>query len=490
MFSGLFCIGATIVHLLRLACIALTVTVFCCVPCALAGSPAHPLQTGFNLSTFGSGSDTSLAFARARAAGTTVVRLNVTWDSVAPTSPPDGFEARNPNDPSYNWSKIDGLVRQAVLHHLQPLVTIYDAPVWAEKGPGDLSSGALRVDPAAFGDFARAAATRFDGAHGLPWVRYWQAWNEPNITLMLSPQFVDGQAVAPALYRSMLNAFAPAVHSAHRGNVVVAAGLSPFTLKAGSIVTNGPMRFMRDLLCMSRGARPKPTCATRVVFDVWDHHPYTSGNAMHKATNPDDVSLGDLPKMSALLDAAYRAGHIVSPTRPAFWVTEWSWDSNPPDPAGVPLALDARWTAEALYQMWLGGVDWAMWLSLRDQPYPASPYQGGLYSLGPGGLATDKPKPGLTAFTFPFVAYIRGAGVYVWARTPWGRPANVVVERRRGSAWQRLAVIRTDRYGVASSTIQGTFAKSDLLRAHIASARSLSFSLTQPPDRLVNPFGS
>jgi hypothetical protein len=171
-------------------------------------------------------------------------------------------------------------------------------------------------------------------------------------------------------------------------------------------------------------------------------------------------------------------------------VTEFSWDTNPPDPAGVPLKLHARWTAEALYQMWSAGVDTAIWLALRDEPLSASFIQGGLYLRGSGGLATDKPKPALTAFAFPFVAYVRDKGVYVWARTPWGRPANVVVERRRGSTWQRLAVVRTDRFGIISTTIQGTFAKSDVLRADTASARSLPFSLTQPPDRLVTPFGS
>jgi hypothetical protein len=480
------CFGATIVRVLRFACIALVVT-FCSAASVRAAPPAHPLQTGLNLLSFGS--DTSLAFAQAQAAGTTVVRLQLVWASVAPSSPPAGFEARNADDPSYDWSSIDGLVRQAVSHHLQPLVTIDRAPVWAEKGPGDLSTGGVRVDPVAFSDFTRAAATRYDGAHGLPRVRYWQAWNEPNISINLSPQFVAGRPAAPALYRPMLNGFAAAVHTAHRGNVVVAAGLSPFGSRGGAIVADAPMEFMRDLLCMSRGTHPKATCTKHAAFDVWDHHPYTSGNATHKATRPDDVSLGDLPKMTALLDAAYAAGHIASPTRPRFWVTEFSWDTNPPDPAGVPLKLHARWTAEALYQMWNAGVETAIWLALRDEPLSASFIQGGLYFRGSEGLATDKPKPALTAFTFPFVAYTRPAGVYVWARTPWGRPANVVVERRRGSTWQRLALVRTDRFGIISTTLQGTFTKSDVLRAHTASARSLAFSLTQPPDRIVTPFG-
>src|SRR5213075_986822 len=95
----------------------------------------------------------------------------------------------------------------------------------------------------------------------------------------------------------------------------------------------GPLSFMRRLLCLSRALRP--TCGFRVRFDVWSTHPYTSGGPTHHAIKPNDVSLGDLPKMRAVLDAAVRAHHILSSGRPEFWVTEFSWDSKPPDPGGV-----------------------------------------------------------------------------------------------------------------------------------------------------------
>ncbi len=126
---------------------------------------------------------------------------------------------------------------------------------------------------------------------------------------------------------------------------------------------------MRELLCMSAGDHPHPTCAKTIHFDIWAHHPYTSGGPTHKALNPDDVSIGDLPEMKRLLDAAVKAGHVVSRQRIRFWVTEFSWDSQPGDPKGVPAGLHARWVSEGLYRMWQSGVSLVIWFNLRDDPF-------------------------------------------------------------------------------------------------------------------------
>ncbi|MHB8468461.1 MAG: hypothetical protein ACYDCH_01710 [Gaiellaceae bacterium] len=452
------------------------------VPVALA---SHPLRTGLAIGP----TEPSLTYQLVRDAGTTVARLTVDWSLVAPTTRPPNFQAGNPDDPAYNWSGVDSEVNLAVAHHLQPLLTVFKAPRWAEQGAGDKSSGGVGVNASAFAAFGKAIATRYDGAHGHSRVSYWEVWNEPNIDLYFSPQYSFGQLSAPAAYRTLLNAFAAAVHGVRRSDVVVAGALAPFTLKTRSTLSIGPLRWMRAFLCMSAGAQPKPTCHVRANFDVWSQHPYTSGGPTHKAFNKDDVSLGNLPEVKGLLDAAYRAGHIGSHGAPGFWVTEFSWDSSPPDPKGVPLALHGRWTAEALYRMWQAGVDVVIWLQLYDGPFPSTPAQAGLYFL-PGANGRARAKPALTAFTFPFVAYLGRPGVSVWARTPWGRPATATIERRIGRAWLRIATVRTDRFGIAQATIRGTFTKKDWLRARVGAARSLPFSLTQPPDHFYNPFGS
>ena len=58
-------------------------------------------------------------------------------------------------------------------------------------------------------------------------------------------------------------------------------------------------------------------------------------------------------------------------------MTEFAWDGNPPDPVGVPLALEGRCVAEALPQMSQTGVSLVTWYTLRDQPLRTSAHQSG-----------------------------------------------------------------------------------------------------------------
>jgi hypothetical protein len=434
------------------------------------------------------GSDRDAAFAHVAATGASYVRIVMNWRDVAPpgSKQPAGFDATNPDDPAYHWATVDAAVQSAVAHGLTPIVTIADAPLWAQRG----HPGVAPYDPvpADFGIFVKAAVEHYDGAHGPPRIMYWQAWNEPNVNIFLAPQFARGQPYSPVAYRALLNAFSTAVHSVAPSDIVVAGALSPFTVRSGATVTVGPLRFMRSMLCMSAGATPKPTCSATSSFDVWAIHPYTSGNAFHKASNPDDASLGDLPRVRALLAAAIKAGHVRS-TRSSIrtWVTEFSWDTNPPDPHGVPITTQARWTSEALWQCWRNGIDLVTWWTLRDQPYPSSPLQSGLYFRG-SSIGQDRPKPTLTAFRFPFVAFPRGNSVYVWGRTPDSRPHDVTIEAKAGTSWVPFAHVRANSTGIFRATLGrqwvGTF-----LRARSGSDLSLAFSRIEPPDLAVHPFG-
>ena len=156
----------------------------------------------------------------------------------------------------------------------------------------------------------------------------------------------------------------------------------------------------------------------------------------HHAYLHDDVSLGDLGKMRSVLDAAVRAGHISGGT-PGFWVTEFSWDSAPPDPSGVPQSLLRRWVPEALYTMWANGVSLVTWFGIQDEPLTTSYYQSGLYTRGSHDAAGRK-KSFFQGFRFPVVALPRDHGVYVWGRTPAGVAGVVAVSRGRappGGDW-------------------------------------------------------
>jgi hypothetical protein len=166
-----------------------------------------------------------------------------------------------------------------------------------------------------------------------------------------------------------------------------------------------------------------------------------------------------------------------------FWVTEFSWDSDPPDPKGVPKALLARWVPQALYQMWADGVSLVTWFSVRDDPMTTSFYQSGLYFLN------GKPKPYLEGFRFPFVAFPRRGRIYVWGRSPWGLPGNVLVQARSGAGWRTFGTLATTPDGIFEHVFRAP--STGVLRARLAATgeSSLPFSLTPVPDQFFNPFG-
>ncbi len=282
----------------------------------------------------------------------------------------------------------------------------------------------------------------------------------------------------------MVNAFADAVHGVNASNLVVAGTLGPFGHDSKDIQVLAPMRFMSDLLCVSPQAPHRKTCSQRTRFDVWAHNPYTNGGPNWHAYSPLDASIGDLPEMRALLTAANRAGTIISARAPEFWVTEFSWDSNPPDPKGVPAALHARWVSEALYRMWQSGVNAVIWFRLQDDPLRQTPYQSGFFT------ASGQPKHSLEAFRFPFVAFRAGSGVAVWGRTPFGKSGSVIIERQAGKGWTSVARLRADRYGIFSRQLSA-LATTTALRARLVSPveSSIPFSLTVPPPRRTTPFG-
>ena len=445
---------------------------------ASSASAARPLRTAIADADFGPAG--AAAFERTRRAGATMARVSLNWRAVAARRP---AQQANPRDPAYNWTAFDEEVTLAVARGLQPIVSVQSAPRWAQ-GAGRGLPGTVRPDSRALGRFARAAATRYSGdfvtASGevLPAIRHWQVWNEPNRGYFLSPQYVNGSLVAADRYRAMVNRFAAGVHAVNPGNVVVAGGLAPFGRRGHA----APLAFMRDMLCMSR--RPhRPVCAARARFDVWSTHPYTSGGPTRRAFAADDVSIGDLPEMRRLLDAAVRSGRVVSSRNVQFWVTEFGWDSDPPDRYGVPTALHARWTAEALYRMWRSGVSVVTWFLTRDQSVRRSPYQSGLY------FRDGRPKPAWQAFRFPLVAFNSGGRVLVWGRTPWGRPGRVVVQQKTSRSWRTVATVSANRFGIFSRRL--TVPRRGTVRARLGdgSASSVPFALRRPRECYVNAFG-
>jgi hypothetical protein len=248
-----------------------------------------------------------------------------------------------------------------------------------------------------------------------------------------------------------------------------------------------------------RGSRkPKPTpgdCGGGVHFDIFAIQPYTTGGPTHQG-GVNDVQIGDLEKLQTLLGAADRAGRIVGTfKRTPLWITEFSWDTKPPDPGGLPMKLVSRWTAEALHVAWTAGVSNFFWYSLRDSARePNRPFsetlESGLYFRGPT-VAQDQPKPVLYAFRFPFVAYPGKKGLSFWGRTPSSKAGKVTIEVRDGRHWRQAIVVRADRqgifHGVAKTTYGGNH--SGAARARFGGVNSVPFAMRPVADFYHPPFG-
>lgn len=452
----------------------------------VASAASRPLALGLQDFDF-----TQTHFDRVKASGAGVVKINVSWRGVAPTNPPAAFNPASPFEPSYKWEPYDTYVRAAVATGLQPLVTVEQAAAYAERDKSG-SPGTGNPDPVQFGLFGEAVARRYSGAiAGLPRVRMFEAWNEPNANFFLHPQRApDGRTTSPGLYRELVNQFSAGVHRVHQDNIVVAGATFPFTINRASGVSIGPYRFLREVLCLSEKLAVVPACGPPVQFDVLSHHPYTSGGPTHRAGSSDSISLGDMERLGRLLKAAVRKGRISSRAPVRFWVTEFGWDSAPADPKGVPAALHARWVSEALYRSWRAGVSLFVWYRLRDGP-AAGAVQSGLWFRCEAGIACDKPKTAsLQAFRFPFVAFRSRKRVDVWGRVPGGVRARVAVERKRKGKWRRLRVLRADTAGIFGARLRGP--RKGSLRAQVLSTKeaSVPFSLKRVRDRPFNPFGS
>ncbi|HEY4977377.1 MAG TPA: hypothetical protein VII05_08565, partial [Gaiellaceae bacterium] len=411
-----------------------------------------PLETAVGFSDdYYAADEYSTQFERIRATGSKYVVIRAYWDRIAPAGPthPAGFQASDPADTNYNWTTTDTLIKEAAAAGLKPMLFITSAPMWAEGSrSGSAESGSYKPSPTALAQFMTAAATRYSGRfNGLPRVQYWAVWNEPNLNRFLSPQVVNKKAFAPTWYRSMLNAAADAIHGVNSSNVVIAGETAPFGTVSASRSQTMPITFMENVLCVREKKvvnkktkavtySYKSACKNKVKFDVWAHHPYTQGGPTTKAKAHGNASLGDMGDMRNVLNAAIKANHIVTNGKPRLWVTEFSWDSKPPDPKAVPIALETRWVSQMLYEMWDSGVSLVTWFILRDEPMATSYFQSGLYSYG-SDISNDKAKPLLRAFRFPFVALRKTANgkttVLLWGRTPKSKSGKVFIERKSGS---------------------------------------------------------
>ncbi len=362
------------------------------------------------------------------------------------------------------------------------MILVTQAPNWAEgagrPSAAEALAGTWKPDPQKLRQFAIAIATRYSGsftdpnARGLgplPRVTDWQLWAEPNFAINLTPQWNGHRPVAPIQYRAMLNAFYAGIKSVNPGDKVITGGTAPYGDSPGGARMQ-PALFWRSLLCLKGEKLRTRRCPNPAHFDIAAHNPIDEFRPTRGALNRDDISTPDLGRLKHILRKANRTGRAKPRGKKPLWATEFWWDSNPPDPGGVPASRQARWLEQALYLFWKQGAKTAIWFQIRDAPAQpggyAATYQTGLFSLD------GTPKPAYWAYRFPFVADRLGKQtVRVWGMAP--SPGGVLVQRRGRGGWRTVKRLRarSDRVFVGKLRLR----RAARLRAHADRETSLTW---------------
>jgi hypothetical protein len=457
---------------------------FICLAIAASTASAKSFRIGYADSEFLSESEAARTTWNQRAAesGGSVDRFNVPWAGIAPPKLKAGFDATDPSSPGYNWQRLDAAVRSAASQGMEVLLTVQNAPRWAEGpepptgskvGIYEIPTGAWKPDPVAYGEFAHALAERYDGSFpdplhpgsSLPRVRYFDAWNEPNLVSFLAPQEEGGKLVGPAMYRKLLNHFYAGVKEVQPSATVLGASSAPFGAPDGAITP--PVLFLRSLLCLKGDALRPVSCPEKAHLDKLSAHPIQVGPPTQPAISDLDATTPDLGRLTAVVRAAEKAKTVLSSGPIGLWVTEFWVNSSPPDPGGIPVRKQARWYEQDMYEYWKAGAEAAIELQVRDQ---AIGTRTGVYFRGGG------PKPSHTAMRFPLVGHRAGSKVGVWGIAP--EAGSVAIQAFQGGGWKTVAKVRAGGPSHPFTT-NFTLIGAAKLRAVIGGEKSLPWALGQ-----------
>jgi hypothetical protein len=410
------------------------------------------------------GEDPAEAMAEIRALGVDVVRTNVifykVYRSPGQRRKPADFNAADPSSSHYDWTATDRLVRLAKSNGIQVMLTV--------TGPGPNFTSAsprrcrkvpcsYRPKPSDFGAFAAAAAKRYRGN-----VDYYSIWNEPNIgKTWLTPRFQRSPSgrvdVAGGIYRKLFLAG----HGAIAKNDPARAGRVLFgeTAAIGS-----PLPLLRAALCLDtrgrsfRGRLAKlHGCSGRVRklnIGGFAIHPYNQGaygSPRSRTKTETSLPLGYIPRLHRLINGAVRHGRIGGGK--GIFMTEFGFQSKPPDPFGVSPGQQAQFMNESDRLFYSDRrVRAVAQYELVDVPEKDQFNTGLRYRRVNGGTR----KPAYDAYRVPLVVTRRSANaVEVYgqvrpARTLAGGASTTVAVQvsQGGGAFQTVAQPRTGARGI------------------------------------------
>jgi hypothetical protein len=165
-------------------------------------------------------------------------------------------------------------------------------------------------------------------------------------------------------------------------------------------------------------------------------------------SHPDEVTISYLPRLTRALD---RLGGRLKRRRMPVWVTEYGFQTDPPDIFQTPIGRVPGF---------MGLSEWLTYRNPRVRSYAqyllrddgASGSGFARYSGFQSGIrfADGKAKPGVyNAYRMPFFVRLRGRSkVQAWGGVrAAGSGRKVTVQFRRGGKWRTLGTARTAKRG-------------------------------------------
>lgn len=357
--------------------------------------------------------------------GLDVVRVTLNWYRAEPRAG------------QYNWSRPDRLLRALRARGLEPVVTIWGTPSWANGGRGP-NAAPRRVDD--FQRFVEAAAERYS------WVTKWIMWNEPNKATWLKP-------ASPKTYvKQILNPGYRAVKSVIRRAKVAGGVTGPRGGKGGM----SPVDFIKG---MDRA---------RAQLDAYAHHPYPvfpGDTPFVGGCKCPVLTMARLERLLRIVGGAFPRARI--------WLTEYAYQTNPPDRFGVSLDLQAKYVGEAARRVYTAPkVDMLIHYLYRDEPDIAR-WQSGLETID------GRAKPALHATMFPLAQIGRsGLRTTVWGQVrPGDGRQRYVLQQLVNGRWVNIGrAATTDRRGYFRRTVRA--ARGSQLRVLYFARRLTSVQLS------------
>lgn len=308
-------------------------------PIPWAGEP----RVGLNVPLFGQDPETRRRdLARIRALGVSRIRSFFPWSRI------------EPERGRFDWSEADAVMTDVQAAGLELVAVLGESPPWAARRMGPM---APPLEPSDFARFAGAFAARYGQR-----VRFYQIWDEPNLTIGWGGGLPD-----PAAYAAMLRSAATAIRAADPDAVIVLAGLAP-------TVEQGPWN-LADWLFLER----LYALGARESFDIVAAKPYGFD------TGPEDRRVDpevlNFSRAILLREVMIRYGDEGKP----LWASHWGWNALPPGWSGRPSiwgqvdeATQARYIREALERVrrewpWMGTMFLESW---RPDAPPDDPRWG------------------------------------------------------------------------------------------------------------------